>query len=261
MASYLSQRGWPWEYERPVGGRKLDFYVDHPDTPFAIEVYEPVMNLGVNGGWVDSYPPLRRMFAGRKRRQLAAAMDAGVPYVVALARTHSDLPFQPPLVAGAMFGNLQITFPVGPDVTADVPTDVRTSFGGSGRVQPGQFRGLSAVALIHGYNPTQIRVKQAINERIGRTKPPPTTTSRESVIRDNAAMFAMVNDMYSHFTLTGEYIERARRTRLTVLHNPFALHPLDMSVFNDSHDVQWHRREVDGVVGYGPAWGCNLPFD
>ena len=91
-----------------------------------------------------------------------------VPYVVALARTHSDLPFQPQLVAGAMFGNLQITFPVGPDVTADVPAGVRTSFGGSGRVQPEQFRGLSAVALIHGYNPTQIRVEQAINERIGR---------------------------------------------------------------------------------------------
>jgi hypothetical protein len=77
MARYLTGRGWPCEYERPVGDRKLDFYVHHPEVgPFAAEVYEPRLVLGATAGWVDSYTPLRRMFTGRKRRQMAAAKAA-----------------------------------------------------------------------------------------------------------------------------------------------------------------------------------------
>ena len=62
----------------------------------------------------------------------------------------------------------------------------------------------------------------------------------------------MVRDTYEHFTLTGDYIESARRTRLTVLHSRHADHPLSLDVFNDTHDIQWGRCEVDGVMGYGP---------
>jgi hypothetical protein len=137
-----------------------------------------------------------------------------------------------------MFGSLQITFSVGPGVDLDTPTDSRTVFGGGGKVQPERFRGLSAVVLLDDFNPTRLRVERTIDDRIGPMPESNPARSRDSVIRDVAARAKVVRDTYEHFTLTGDYIESARRTRLTVLHNPFAYHPLSNDIFNDTHDVQ-----------------------
>jgi hypothetical protein len=44
---------------------------------------------------------------------------------------------------------------------------------------------------------------------------------------------------FEEFTKNGSYEESARLPRLTVLHNPYAAHPLHMDVFGGPHDVQW----------------------
>jgi len=230
MARYLDQRGWSWEYERQVGDRNPDFYVHHPHGDFAAEVYEPFLKLGKGGPWFDSYGPLRSMFARNKRKQLAAATAANLPFVIALAHTNSDVEFRPEVVAGAMFGNLQMTFAVGPDVEPNAPPTSTMSFGPSGKVQPEQFRGLSAVILLHEYNPTAIRVDQALSARLGIADD--RGRSQDSVKRDVMARAQVIQDTYDHFTLTGEYFERERRTRLVALQNPFATHPLGLDVFN-----------------------------
>jgi hypothetical protein len=95
-------------------------------------------------------------------------------------------------------------------------------------------------------------VQQAINDQIGPVPEWNPAGNRDWVIRDIAARARVEMDAYEHFTITGDYIESARRTRFTVLHSPFAEHPLGLDIFNDAHDVQWGRREVDGIMGYGP---------
>jgi hypothetical protein len=258
MARYLDQRGWSWEYERPVGERNPDFFVHHLDRDFGVEVYEPDLKLDRLDPWFDSYGPLRRMFAGRKRKQLAAARAADLPFVIALAHTRSDVPFRPEIVAGAMFGNLQMTFPVGPDVEPNAAPTSEMSFGHSAKVQPQRFRGLSAVVLLDEYNPTALRVDQALAARLGVAYDYPGR-SRDSVTRDVFARQRAIDETYEHFTLTGEYIGGVRRTRLTALHNPFATHALGLDVFNGPQDMQWDRCEVEGVLGYGPVAGRSLP--
>jgi hypothetical protein len=255
MARYLDDRGWPWDYEAEVGNKHPDFTVRHPDGPFVIEVYEPVLELPPGGGSFDSYRPLRGMFTGNKRQQYVAARDEDMPFLIALARTHSHVDFEPVIVAGAMFGDLQVSVTFGPDAEDSTPISSETIFGPSGKVQPGRFTGLSAVLLLHDYNPTQVRADQAVRDRLGSVHVRPDQ-SYESVLRDITDGARVSREVYEHFAATGDYIEGVRRTRLTVLHNRYTDRPLGVHVLNGPHDVQWGM--VDDRA-YGPVAGLMLP--
>ncbi len=105
------------------------------------------------------------MFKNNKKKQIRAAKNTGLPFVGVLARTKADIDFSPDLVAGAMFGDLTIVMLIGPDGESFDPSRTTTTFGKGGRVQPGQMRGVSAVAIIRAFNPTAWRPEEELRVR------------------------------------------------------------------------------------------------
>lgn len=251
FAAYLRQRGLSWQREPDIHGRRPDFLVDRPVMDFAAEVYEPKLRLPPGAGWFDSYAPLRRSFRGRKSRQAKAVKEAGLPFVVVLARTNSDVRFQPEIVAGAMFGNISVEVPLN-----STGGESRTVFGGGGRVQRKRNRGVSAVAILSSFNPTYWRVEQVMADRLGVEPSWKPNMSPASVRREQVASARVMKEVHDHMAATGDYIVTAQLARLVVLHNPYADHPIGLEVLNGPHDVQWANTKRDGIRGYGPAcWG------
>jgi hypothetical protein len=250
FAAYLRQRRIPWEYEREVNGRNPDFSVDHPAGAFVAEVYEPELRLPKGGGWFDSYTPLRRAFDGRKARQIKAVKSAGLPYVAVVAGTNFDMPIKPIIMAGAMFGNLAVTFTLKSDIREE-DIDDRTIFGGGGRVQPNQYRGVSAMALIERFNPTARKLGLAVEARLARVPQWRPDMTKRQTAEIQSAIVRLTQGAEDEFLASGSYDPWARLARLTVLHNPYAEHPLRLDVLNGHHDSQWGRIVVDGEAGYG----------
>lgn len=247
ITAYLRQRRLAWEYEREVGGRRPDFFVTHPARTFVAEVYEPEIRLPAGGGWFESYSALRGAFEGRKSKQIRAVKRAGFPYVAVVASTNSDVRVQPLVMAGAMFGNLAVTFKVGPDATER--PDGRTVFGGGGRVQPGQFRGVSAVAILERFNPTQARLEAATENRLACVPEWNATMTHQQIAEVQAAIVKLRRETAEQLIASGAYDPAARRARLTVLHNPYATFPLGIEVLDGPYDTQW------GPVGAGDQFG------
>lgn len=253
FAAYLRQGRLGFEYEREVNGRCPDFSIDHPSGTVVAEVFEPELRLPPGGGQFDSYKPLRGAFKDRKAKQIKAVKEAGIPYVAVIASTNADLPFPPQIMAGAMFGNLATEFAV-----SDEPINAqtgRTVFDGGARLQVDQFRGVSAAAILERFNPTKWRLEAAIDARLAvvPTWRPGMTASQ--VAEAQAAIVRIATDTENQFLASGAFDPDARLARLTVLHNPYALHPLDIRAFDQHNDVQWGRIEVDGREGYGQLLG------
>jgi hypothetical protein len=249
FAAYLRQRRLGWQYEPDLGGRRPDFLVEHPVRSFVAEVYEPQMRLPPSGGSFESYSALRGAFEGRKSKQISAVKRAGLPYVAVVASTNSDIRVQPLVVAGAMFGNLAVTLRVGPEVSER--PDGRTVFGGGGRIQPRQFRGVSAVAILERFNPTQDRLEAATKARLACLPGWNATMTPRQIAEIKAAIVKLSSETAAQLIVGGAYDPLARRARLIVLHNPYASFPLGTAILNGSHDVQWGAVVIGGQVGYG----------
>jgi hypothetical protein len=130
-----------------------------------MEVYEPEIRIPPNGRPFSSYDGLRGMFERNKREQIRAAKKASLPFVGVLARTNSDVDFGADLVAGAMFGDLTFRVPLAEDGESfDIERGV-TTFGSGGRMQRGQMRGVSAVAILRRFNPTADLMGRPSNPR------------------------------------------------------------------------------------------------
>ena len=169
-------------------------------------------------------PALRGAFEGRKSKQISAVKRAGLSYVAVVASTNSDIRVQPLVVAGAMFGNLAVTLRVGPE--ASERPDGRTVFGGGGRVQPGQFHGVSAVAILEGFNPTQDRLEAATKARLACLPDWNATMTPRQIAEIKAAIAKLSRETAAELIAGGAYDPLARRARLIVLHNPYASFPL-----------------------------------
>ena len=87
FAAYLRQYSLTSERHPLIGGRRPDFLVRRPVTPFVAEVYEPELRLPATAGYIDSYRALRRAFKDRKLDQIRAVKEAGLPCVLVPART------------------------------------------------------------------------------------------------------------------------------------------------------------------------------
>ena len=215
VAAYLHQRGFECisEYERPVGGKNLDFSVDHPDQSLVMEVYEPEIKIPAGGGPFSSYDGLRGMFENNKQKQIRAAKNAGSPFVGVLARTNSDVDFGPDLVAGAMFGDLTFTMPVAEDGESfDIDRGV-TTFSGGGKVQPGQMRGVSAIAIVRRFNPTTWKLTKELDARTAGLQLRDGMTARERLaIQTKIAREA--TDIQEQFLRSGAYDPVAAVARL-----------------------------------------------
>ncbi len=253
FASYLNPQSLPWEYEKEVGGKNPDFFVECEPQAFVAEVYDPTIRLPRQLGWFTSYPALRKAFKDAKRKQIAAVKKTGLPYVGVIGRANSDMEVAPFLMAGAMFGNLAYSVPVSADPLA-APREGKTVFDKGGSVQPKRFRGVSAVAVMQIFNPTLWKVEQAWDERLGKRKDVGPTLTDEQITRELADRARIMNEVANHMAETGDFLPECKLVRLVVLHNPFATHPLDMSTLAGPHDEQWQGVEIDGVLRYGPYW-------
>lgn len=249
FSAYLRQRRLSANYERDVGGRNPDFLVSHPNCTVACDVFEPELRLPSSGAFsFSSYPALRRVFKPRKRKQAQAAAQAGLPFVHVLARTNSDLSFDPLIVAGAMLGDLTFTFPVFPDGNApegfDARDHTRNLLGANRQLQPTVNTSVSAIAILRSFNPTQWRHEVASAAHFQRFGPVANF--------DDAGRRALVHlELVEHMERVGAYDATAHLARLIVMHNPWARIPLALEVFGGPHDEQWSSIELQpGELGY-----------
>jgi len=181
-------------------------------------------------------------------QQAKASRAAGLPHVVVLGQGHSDTAFDPLMVAGGMFGNVGVTFSVQADAGDPVPPDdVRSTFLGGGRLQSKLNRSVSALALLTSFNPTLWRAETACESRLARVR---ARSANRSSPRDRAEAVRLIMETYEHLVATGAFDPNACVARITVLHNPHAAIPLDLSAAAGPHDEQWGAVVGDNVVVY-----------
>jgi hypothetical protein len=251
-AVYLRRRGWPYEYEPDIGGKNPDFLATTQVGPVVLEVFEPRLELAKGeGGWLDSIEPVLGLFEARKRAQIAAVKEAGLPLILVLGSANSDIPYGQHSVTGAMFGRPGVKIPV------DVPDPAEHGewmFLGGARLQRERNTGVSAIATINRFNPTQWRLDAARRQERGledRKPIPFVGPEAERYGRDACEIARIRHDIREALTARGVFDPDARVARLSIYHNPYALHPLDLR-FGGPHDDQYSFVEVGpGRVGYG----------
>jgi hypothetical protein len=261
FAAHLRQRRLGWDFEAPVGGRAPDFTVRHPAGDIVCEVYEPEIRLPPQGGAFSSYPALRSLFEARKRKQAKAASGAGHRFMYVVGRANSDIEIDPSIMAGAMLGDLGVTFPA--FVDGDEPPGfdpgehARSVFGSNRRLQPAMNTSVSAVAIVRSFNPTLWRFELASRERFRGYGP-----VRD--LRDAYQRAVVREEIATSMDDAGAIDLAAARARLIVLHNPFASSPISLDAFGGPHDEQWGSTEPGpGRLEYGPIaqgrWSCEIP--
>jgi hypothetical protein len=263
FVSYLESRGLSFEREPLVVGRKPDFLVQFGGIGIACEVYEPAISLprqqnldgttSPMGGFMDSYTRLRHGFEARKQDQIKAFSAAGYPVLLVFAETASEIPFDPVTMAGAMYGNLQITIPIGEDQTENPPAQM--GFGGGGRVQVSRRRGLSAVAILKEFNPGVWQVERTLDARLREAGLDRSLSSTKRW----AEAWEIICAVHAEAAADG-WDPRETVTRLEVIHNPYACRAISLDHFGGPWDRQWaaidsgpaavHAAVSEGVLGY-----------
>lgn len=240
VAAYLDQRGLPWVHEPDVGGRRLDFVAQIAAGPVALEVYEPRLSLPNRVGSFDSIAPIEGLFSDRKRKQIKAAKEAGLPLILVVGSSNSDIPYDVHSAAGVMFGRPGLRMAIDPEGIASDPEPTRLD---PGKLQTQANRGVSALALVRRFNPTAWRLRSAWRS-VGLIGRPPVHTARA-----RAEVVGRMTETESALTKSGVFLPDARLARLVVLHNPFALNQLPPS-FAGPHDDQYGL-----LPGTGSEWG------
>lgn len=219
-AQYLRDRGLTYEYEALVGPtRRPDFTVHHPSVgTVVIEVMEPEddaqQHVGAGASAWDMYATVRKVVdTRRKRKQAKASARAGYPFVVVIPQSCTVVPLDSFAMRGAMFGDIAISVPVGPDDYEPLrDEDVSLVHGGGGRIQPDLNRSMSALAALDSYNPTQALLDEVVTERT------------RGVGRDDG--IRVIHDTIEELTERGLFVAGARALRLDIYHNPWARQPL-----------------------------------
>jgi hypothetical protein len=155
IAAYLAERNMSARYEVFAVGANPDFVARHPIAgEIVFEVYEPEYRLPRNpdgsfySGAVRSPGAViqRGLNSARKHRQAKAARTRGLPFVLVIASTNSEIAFTEYDVPPALFGSLEFAWHDEPE--PDSNESGQLGFGGGGRLQPRLNTSFSAVALI-----------------------------------------------------------------------------------------------------------------
>jgi len=233
---YLNRRRLPYEYERPVGSKRPDFFVEHPAAgPIVVEVHEFSYYSPLLVGSVDPYGHIRAAI-NRKRAQGKGAKGK-YPYVLVLYSygwPHLDLNS----VTGAMFGNIAVHMSIDMQ-TGAAKGDPRTIFGNDGKMvytRPERVRvqntTFSTVVILRMFNPTRVRLDRgfaSIPDGLG-----------------DAEHLTRLIEVEEEYTRRGLYRPDLYIPRLIVCHNPDAGVPLPLDAFGGPHDEQWAIASDDG---------------
>jgi hypothetical protein len=187
-----------------------------------------VLALSREAGSFSSIEPVLGALERNKRKQIAAASEAKLPLVMVIGSANSDIKYGVYSMSGAMFGQPQIRLRVGPD---DPDPDPQNVFGPGGKVQPQQFRGVSALAGIRRFNPTEWRLEAAARTR--GLAPDRHIKSRRLQID----WFRRRMELRQELTERGIFDPSAALARMVVLHNHYAHRPVDPGMFGlyDEH--------------------------
>jgi hypothetical protein len=266
VAAYLDARQIAWTYEPDVGGKHPDFLAKWRDVDVVLEVYEPQITLprfapgntappdlvGSTGGWIDSQGAIRAAFNRRKRQQIKAVSDSGLPYVAVVAETRAEMGVQPLMAAGAMFGNITVRLQVGPG--APEHPDATMGFGSGAELQPGRRTGVSAMAIPKAFNPTMWQAERLVTARLTEAGFAPSAPSTHEQL---ISQTAVIRDAYAEATESGVFDPEAVAVRLVVLHNPHAVRPISCEMFGGPYDenrsvVVRGSQATWETVAYGP---------
>ena len=254
MASYFRDRGWSFEYEPEIGGRHPDFLVNHPLAgAIVFEVYEPELSIPMRDLSEPAIEPLdhrerlQRAFDRRKRRQIRAAAEAGIPYVAVIAETNAMFGVRPVTLATAMFGALQHVIPI--DTSTGMPAgDGYDRFGPGGKLKPTERTGVSAAAILTVFNPTKWKLMGAMREAVTRITP----DDWDSDPRARIASLEYLQAAEERALRSGVFDPSARIARLTWMHNLFAKNTLEIGL-GSVHDRYWAVQDAAtwGLVAEG----------
>jgi hypothetical protein len=239
VAAYLRQRRFSFVYEPSIRGRNPDFVVDTNVGRVALEVFAPRLHLPAKSGSFDSVAPVLGAFEKRKRKQIGAAVDEGLPAILVVASTNSDVPFDEFAIGGAMFGRPGIRFRLGH------AEEAISTFLGPGRTQPQLNTSYSAMALVRRFNPTLWRLRLAWSTLL---RSEPGTKSSRAL----GETFVRRQEVESELTNRGIFDPSAALARFIVLHNPYARVPLPLE-FAGMHDEQYSVVSDDDD---GALWRC-----
>ena len=184
-----------------------------------------------------------RWIVRQKAAQAKVAMDAGHPFVLVLARTHSELEFMPHYVIGAMFGTPMISFAFTEDV--EHADKARMVFGQGARLQESLNTRFSAVAVISGFNPGMARIERIAEAQF---KPGMSVSHRMGVVLETARKEQE----------KGRFRDGEVAYRLQIFHNPYASVPLSTE-FAGPYDDQWMGNRTFGIY-YEATWGVRGNF-
>lgn len=229
VEEYLNERRITWQYEQEAGGRYPDFWLDLPSKPVCEvrHVTKSLSDLPGKGGAFDGHKPLANAIHAKAKQ--GKALDGLQPYVVML--WVPDWVSDPLIVSGAMFGRIQVVMPFDPATgTADVD-QAYTGFGRDATLHGEQHRHISAVTIIHRFNPT-LRAVQDEYQSLA-------TEASKDTEADRLAGVQSLFEVFRRRTEDGTFDEDARQVRLVTMHNIHASTPLPLDVFNGSFDEQY----------------------
>jgi hypothetical protein len=214
MAEYLDRRGFTYEREPDVGGRRPDFVFDTGDSRVAVEVYEPELEVPEVFGPIDTMEPVRGAFETRKYDQATKARAAGLPFLVVVGSDNAGLPYNLESVLGAMFGQPGIAIPL--DGPIEDPQPVRL---GGARAQPNLNRAVSAIAVLQRFCPTTALLRatwqaHGLDPEGIRDAP----LSRDELLAEVVRM----GELEAELIETGQHDPAVRLSRLVIAHNPWA---------------------------------------
>lgn len=241
--TYLDSHSHTYRYELPAGAANPDYWVDHDTGPVVCEVRHVTASIGETigneFGSIDPYKPLAKAVK-RKSRQ-GRALDGVHPYVVVLWAPDWDVGDL--AVAGALFGRVGISFPVDTTTGTGDLGKASNRFGRDATLHPGTRSHISAVALLHRFNPTLRDAEDEISARLD-------VLGRDSI----ETGLPVIWDVFERRQNEGLFDPDARQPRLTVMHNPDATLPLPPDVLRGPYDEHWS--DINGV--YGPYWVGDL---
>jgi hypothetical protein len=236
---YLNRRRLPFEYERQVGEKFPDFFVEHPSAgSVVVEVHEFAHTSPPNIGAVDPYGPIRTTI--NEKRAQGKGTKGKWPYVLVLY-TFGWPMLDVNAVTGAMFGNIAVQMRINTASGAEERDQSRV-FGHDGkmirsrpeaepRVQNTTF---SAVVILRMFNPTQVRLNRAAQAIPQGVQPAEFLTRHTEIV--------------AQVTQDGLYRPDLHIPRLIVCHNPNARVPLPLDAFGGPHDEQWTIAADDGAL-------------
>ena len=245
LAGYLDRLGLVYEHEALVGTRRPDFLVQYAGGPVVLEVYEPELKLPRGRIFhFDSAPDLREVYSGRKKNQAQAAKTAGIPFFFVFGEAKSEIPLDPLVMAGAMFGAVSVQFPVWLGEGEPPPAQsAKTVFGQGGRLQPEINTSVSGIAILRSFNPTLHLLQDLYRPRLAGVPD-----------GDVDALLDVLLAAEDEAIATGIFDPEAISDRLIVLHNPYAEFALEVGTFTGPYDEEWGLSGDEYTrVAVGPA--------